>query len=444
LLPWSTQGSFFVAWALPGGRRPGSVREVVVEVVYERLAGVDISRLDHKVCVRVPGPRGRARTEVRTFGAMTGDLLDLLAWLRAEQVTVVAMEATGVYWKPLYYLLEACEDMEPQLVNPHHVKALPGRKSDVRDCEWLADVAAHGMVRPSFVPPREIRQLRDLTRLRTEVARDKVRHVQRLGAFLEDAGIKLAAVASNVIGVGPRRMLEAMVAGERDPGVLAQMALGAMRRKIPLLNQALTGYFTDHHAFVVAALLQGIDDADALLERLEAEIDRHLAPFRRQVELLCTIPGIQSTLAAVLIAEIGVDMGRFPTAGHLASWAGVCPGNNQSGKKAKRAPTRPGDRWLKGALGVGATNAIRRKGSYLHAQYWHLARRRGQGRALVAVSHTMLIAAWHIMTNDTPYQDLGADHFTTPAGRRRKNRSMINDLVAQGYTVTPPTEPQVA
>jgi transposase len=420
------------------------VREVVVEVVHERLAGVDISRLDHKVCVRVPGARGRARTEVRTFGAMTADLLELLAWLRAEQVTVVAMEATGVYWKPLYYLLEACGDIEPQLVNPHHVKALPGRKTDVRDCEWLADVAAHGMVRPSFVPPREIRQLRDLTRLRTEVARDKVRHVQRLGAFLEDAGIKLAAVASNVIGVGSRRMLEAMVAGERDPEVLAEMALGAMRRKIPLLNQALAGYFTDHHAFVVATLLQGIDDADALLERLGTEIDRHLAPFRRQVELLCTIPGIQSTLAAVLIAEIGVDMSRFPTAGHLASWAGICPGNNQSGKKTKRAPTRPGDRWLKGALGVGATNAIRRKGSYLHAQYWHLTSRRGQGRALVAVAHTMLIAAWHIMTNDTPYQDLGADHFTTPAGQRRKNRSMIKDLIAQGYTITPPAEPQAS
>lgn len=413
-----------------------------MDTVHERCAAVDVSKTDLKVCLRVPGRGARPHREVRTFGAMTHDLLQLRDWLLDNQIAVVGMEATGTYWKPLYYLLEATEGIEPWLLNAHHVKAIPRRKTDVKDSRWLCDLVEHNLVRRSFVPPRDIRRLRDLTRYRTEATRDRTRNINRLSSFLEDTGIKLSAVVSDILGVGPRRMLEALVAGERDPETLSDLALRGMRNKIPLLNQALSGHFNDHHAFMVDTMLRAIDDTTRLIDTLSEEISRQLQPFQRQIDLLITIPGIQAATAAVIIAEIGAETSVFPTAGHLASWAGMCPGNNQSGARSKNCSTTKGDAWLKGALGNAAAGAARVKGTYLHAQYRHLIGHRGKQRARVAVGHSMIVSAWHILHTGTPYRDLGPDHFTNRAGKDRKARRLISELRTLGYTltVTPPDE----
>jgi transposase len=313
-----------------------------MDVIVERCAGVDLGKIECKACIRIPSSGKRARYEVRTFSAMNDGLLQLRDWLIANGVTRVGMEATASYWKPLFYLLEAADGIEPWLLNAQHIKTVPGRKTDVKDCQWICQLVAHGLVRPSFVPPRDIRQLRDLTRYRTETVRDRIRDVNRLAMFLEDAGIKLSAVVSDITGKSARRMLDALVAGERDPQVLADLALGSLRGKVPLLTRALTNAFTEHHAFMVAAMLRAIDEADARITRLSEEIDRQLAPLRTQVQLLMTIPGISLTLAQVVIAEIGVDMDRFATAAHLASWAGMCPGNKESAGKRLSGHTRTG------------------------------------------------------------------------------------------------------
>ena len=412
-----------------------------MDVLYPRCAGIDISKTDCKVCIRVPGTSGRAQREVRTFTCMTEDLMALRDWLVDNGVTVVGMESTGSYWKPVYYLLEATEGIEPWLLNAQHVKTIRGRKTDVLDSQWICQLVEHGLVRPSFVPPRPIRQLRDLTRYRTETARDRAREVNRLITFLEDAGIKLSAVVSDITGKSARAMLDALVAGERDPGVLADLALGPMRSKRALLSRALTGYFTEHHAFMVATMLHAIDAAGTRIQALTAQIEQELKPYRHQVELLTTIPGVSRMLAPVIIAEIGVDMSRFPTAAHLASWAGVCPGNNASGARRKATPTRHGDPWLKGALGVAAAGACRTKGTYLATQYRHLVVHRGKGRALVAVGHSILIAAWHNLERDTPYRDLGPEHFTNRLSKTRQTRRLVNQLTALGHRVYLDTAP---
>jgi transposase len=408
-----------------------------MDVIHERCAGVDISKADVKVCVRVPGPGRRRRKEVRTFTTMTNDLLAMRDWLLAERVTVVGMEATGAYWKPVFYLLE--HDMECWLLNARHMKAVPGRKTDVKDAEWIAELVEHGLVRPSFVPPEPIRQLRDLTRYRTEIVRERTREVQRLEKFLEDAGIKLSVVVSDLTGKSARAMLEALIAGERDPNVLSELALGSMRGKRPVLAEALTGRFTAHHAFLARAMLDRIDAATAMEDRLSNQIDQAMRPFRRQLDLITTIPGVSARAAEVILAEIGADPARFRTAADLASWAGMCPGNNQSGATSKPGRTRHGDPWLKAALGQVAFAASRTKGTYLAARYRRIATRRGKKRALVAVGHSVLTAAWIVLSRDIAYHDLGPDHFVerlNPHAKARQTRRLIDQLHQLGYQVT--------
>jgi transposase len=405
-----------------------------MDVVHERCAGIDIGKADVKVCVRVPGPGKRRRKEVRTFSTMTRDLLAMRDWLIAEGITVVGMEATGSYWKPVFYLLE--NDIETWLLNARHMKNVPGRKTDVADSEWICKMVEHGLVRPSFVPPPEIRQLRDLTRYRTEVIRERTREAQRLEKLLEDAGIKLSAVVSDLLGKSARAMLEALIAGERDPVVLAEMAKASMRAKREILAQALTGRFTDHHAFLARTMLDRIDAVTATEVRLSEEITRQLEPFRRQVELLTTIPGVNARSAEVILAEIGVDMSRFPSAAHLASWAGMCPGNHESAGKHTSGKSRPGDPWLKGALGLAATAAARSKNTYLAARYKRIAVRRGKKRALVAVGHTILTSVWHMLTHDAEYHDLGGDYFVQRTGRARQTRRLVSQLNMLGYQVS--------
>lgn len=404
-----------------------------MDVMYERCAGIDVGKADVKVRVRRPQGK-RRRSQVRTFSTMTGDLLTMRDWLLEQGVTLVGMEATGIYWKPVFYLLE--NDIECWLLNARHMKAVPGRKTDVKDSEWIAKLLEHGLVRPSFVPPEPIRQLRDLTRYRTEVTRERTREAQRLEKLLEDAGIKLSAVVSDILGVSGRAMLEALIAGERDPGVLAELARGSMRGKRPVLIEALTGRFAEHHAFLARTMLNRIDACTATDQRLSQRIDAHIQPFRRQIEVLATIPGMSPRTAQVLLAEIGTDMARFTTPGRLASWAGVCPGNHESAGHQSTGKTRHGDPWLKAVLGQVAVSAARTKDTYLAARYRRLAARRGKKRALVALQHSVLIAAWHMLTHDVVYADLGADHFLQRTGKTRRTRRLVNQLNQLGYHVT--------
>ena len=406
-----------------------------MEVVHPRCAGLDISKKDAKLCVRVAGTGRRKAVEtVTTWSSMTSQVLALREHLIAEQVTCVVMEATGDYVKPFYYLLEDA-GFEVVLANARHVKNLPGRKSDVADATWLAQLGAHGLVRGSFVPPEPIRQLRDLTRTRTAVTRERSREAQRLEKLLEDAGIKLSAVASDILGVSGRAMLEALIAGDRNPAALADLAKRRLRSKIPALTQALTGRFTDHHAFLARIHLDLIDQHTAAIGDLTARIEVMMEPFRGFRDLICTIPGIATLTADVIVAETGADMTRFPTAKHLASWAGTTPGNNESAGKVKSSTTRPGNPYLQGALGAAAMACAQNPSTYLGARYRRIATRRGPQKANVAVQHSMLTAIWHMGHTGTLYDDPGPDYFTRLNPTRAKNRA-IHQLEAMGYTVT--------
>jgi transposase len=406
-----------------------------MEVLHPRCAGVDVSKRDAKVCVRVSG-RGRAGTTstVSTWGAVTGQVLALREHLAAEQVTLVVMEATGDYWKPFYYVLED-GPFEVMLVNARHVKNLPGRKSDVSDAAWLAQLGAHGLVRGSFVPPEPIRQLRDLTRTRTTIVRERAHEIQRLEKLLEDAGIKLSSVASDLTGVSGRAMLEALIAGQRDPTVLAELAKRRLRSKIPELTEALTGRFAEHHAFLARLHLDLIDSHTRAIDDLTARIEVVVGSFRGARELMVTIPGISTGVADVIIAETGADMSCFPTAGHLASWAGTCPGSNESAGRIKSTHTRPGNPYLKGALGTAAMSAARAKDTYLAAKYRRIASRRGPVKAIVAVEHAMLIAIWNMLTNGDTYRDPGGDFYARLNPNKTKQRA-LDQLRKMGYTVT--------
>ncbi|MGB2921246.1 MAG: IS110 family transposase [Mycobacterium sp.] len=405
-----------------------------MDVMHPRCAGVDISKRDAKVCVRVQG-RGKRRTSstVTTWGAMTNQILALREHLLEQQVTCVVMEATGDYWRPFYYLLE--EHFEVMLVNARDVKNVPGRKSDVSDAAWLADLGAHGLVRASFVPPEPIRVLRDLTRARTVITRERSRETQRLEKLLEDAGIKLSSVATDITGVSGRLMLQALIDGRDDPAGIADLAKRRLRSKIPALTEALNGHFTAHHAFMARLFLDRIDAHTADIERLSARIDEAMEPFQAARELLCSIPGISTTIAEVFVAETGAEMSVFPTAGHLASWAGTAPGKNESAGRVKSTKTRPGNRYLKGALGTAALAASRSKGTYFSAKYKRIAARRGPMKALVAVEHAMLIAAWNMLRNGEFYRDPGADYFTRRVPAKTKARA-IGQLESLGYRVT--------
>lgn len=414
-----------------------------MDVMVDRCAGLDVHKKTVTACVRTPGPGRTRRSQVRTFETFSDDLWALADWLKAEGVTEVAMEATGVFWKPVWWVLEEA-GFDLRLVNPAHVKRVPGRKTDVKDAEWLAELLEYGLLAGSFVPPKPIRELRDVTRYRTRVIQERAREVLRVHKVLEDAGIKLAAVASDALGKSGRAMIEALIAGQRDPEVLADLALVRMRRKIPELRRALVGRFNDHHAALLTELLGRLDALDATIDHLNARVDVLMEPYADQRDRLDTIPAVGKRAAEIIIAEIGVDMSVFPTSAHLASWAGMCPGNRESGGKRLSGRTRKADPWLRGLLAECGWAARRTKNTYLAAQFWQIAGRRGKEKACLAVGHSILVIAWHLLsTPGETYRELGPDWFT----RHRRNpeseqRRLIRRLEALGLKIT--VEPAAA
>ncbi|PRY63857.1 transposase [Glaciihabitans tibetensis] len=405
-----------------------------MDVVHDRAVGIDISKRDAKVCVRVPGERpGTFTNDVTIWGATTNQILELRRFLETKNVTVVVMESTSDYWKPFYYLLE--ETLPVMLVNAKNARNIPGRKTDVSDAAWLAQLASHGLLRASLVPPEPIRELRDLTRARATAVHDRTREIHRLEKFLESSGIKLTSVASNLTGVSSRAMLDALLAGERDPRVLAELAHGRLRQKIPQLVEAMTGFFTPHHAFMVRSHLMQIDTLTARIDDFTVRIEEAMAPFRDARDALTTIPGVSVAIAEVIIAETGGNMSVFPTPGHLASWAGVCPGSNESAGRVKSAHILPGNKHLKAALGIAALTAVRSKTSYLSVKYRRIAAHRGQMKAVVALEHTILTAIWHMLTTGETYLDLGPNYYANLNPDRTKNKA-VRQLEALGYEVT--------
>ena len=381
----------------------------------------------------VPDGQGGLRKEVRTFGTMTVDLLGLSDWLLSFRVTHVAMESTGEYWKPIYNILE--ENFEVLLVNARHIKQVPGRKTDVMDAEWIADLLRHGLLRSSFIPPVGQRELRELTRHRTNFVRERASLVNRIQKTLESANIKLASVASNVMGVSGRAMLEAIVAGTANANEMAGLAKGRLREKREQLDKALDGRVKPHHRFVLSELLCQVDSLDESIARFDAEIEKYCHPFEKEVELLDTIPGVAQRIAEVIVSEIGNDMSRFPTADHLAAWAGVAPGNNESAGKCYSGTTRHGDRALTSALVQAAHAAARTRNTYLSAQYHRLAGRRGKKRAIVAVAHSILVISYHIIQRKEPYRDLGGDYFDQRRPEATAKRLLIR-LQHLGYDIS--------
>jgi transposase len=415
-----------------------------MDVFVERCAGIDIGKREVVACVRTPGPGGRGRRkQTRTFSSFTGALEEMADWFAAEGVTEIAMEATGSYWKPVWYVLEERPVEQLLLVNAHQVKILPGRKSDVLDAEWLAELLEHGLLRGGFVPPPAIRELRDLTRYRKRLIQEHTAETQRIEKTLEDAGIKLDSVASELLGVSGRAMLQALVTGERDPQVLAELARGTLRKKIPALRQALHGRFRDHHALLIGMCLRHIAYLEGAIAQLDERIDALFAtevseagvPFARARDRLDTVTGVGKRAAECIIAEIGVDMTRFPTAAHLASWAGLAPGINKTGGKPGSGRTRHGDVWLSSILTQCAWAAAQTRDTYLAAQFWRLARRIGKKKAAIAVSHSILVICWHLLSDDRDYDDLGGDYFTRRNPDRQRDQ-LIAQLQNLGYRVT--------
>lgn len=410
-----------------------------MDIVHDRAAGMDISKRDAKVCVRVPGRKpGTFTSTVTTWGATTNQILELRDFLLGEHVTTVVMEATGDYWKPFFYVLE--DSLPVMLVNAKAARNIPGRKTDVSDAAWLAQLGAHGLLRASFVPPEPIRILRDLTRSRSIAVRDRTREIQRLEKFLEGSGIKLSGTVSDLMGVSSRAMLEALIQGERDPEVLAGLARGTLRSKVPELIEALTGRFNEHHAFMAGLHLDQIDSHSRIIDALTARIEEAMEPFRTAREFLTTIPGVSLKVADVIIAETGANMSVFETPGRLASWTGVCPGSNESAGRTKSAHILPGNKYLKAALGTAALSASRSKGTYLAAKYWRLTARRGPMKAIVALEHSILTAVWHMLADGECYADPGPDHFTRLDPIQAKNNA-IRKLQSLGFdvTITPAT-----
>jgi transposase len=404
-----------------------------METIVERPAALDVHKAHVTACVRVPDDRGRREQHVAEFATTVRGLLGLRDWLAAHRVQQVVMEATGVYWKAPWAILE--DEFECLLVNARHVKQVPGRKTDVSDAAWLCRLAEAGLLKASFVPPKPVRQLRNLTRYRKTQIQERAREVNRLHKALEDAGIKLDCVATDILGKSGRDMLDALVAGTTDPQVLAELARRQMRKKIPALREALEGRFDAHHALWVGAILAHVDFLDEQIDRLTDAIEEQLRPFAPAVELLCTISGIQRRGAESVIGEIGADMSAFATARHLASWAGQCPGNDQSAGKRRSGKTRNGSKWLDYALEEAAMAAIRVRDGYLAAQYRRLKPRRGHKKALGAVKHSLICAIWHMLATGETYRDLGPDFFVN-RDPERQTRRLVAQLERLGHHVT--------
>ena len=404
-----------------------------MQIVITQCAGLDVDKATVVATVRGPDARGQRQTVTATFGTMTADLIALREWLQAFGVTHVALESTGIYWKPVYYVLE--DAFELLLINMLELKHVPGRKTDVKDSEWLAQLLECGLLRSSFVPPPVIRELRDVTRYRVQQTRERGREVNRLQKVLEDAGIKLASVASDVMGASGRAMVEALIGGATDPEALADLARGRLRQKLPALRRALVGRFRPVHAFLLEQILAKIDYLDEALERLTAEIDRRVAPFAPMLTALDTIPGIDRIGAISILAETGGDMTRFPSAAHLCSWAGMCPGHDESAGKRRSGKTRKANRYLRTTLIQAGVTGSNKKQSALRALYARLKARRGHKKAVVAVGHQILHIAYYVMRDGVTYHELGPDYFQRH-DRERTARRHVKQLEALGYVVT--------
>jgi transposase len=404
-----------------------------MDVVITHCAGLDVHQATVVATTRVPDARGGRQIVTETFGTMTADLLALREWLQAYGVTHVALESTGVYWKPVYYVLE--DTFTLLLINMHELKRVPGRKTDVKDSEWLAQLLECGLLRASFVPPPPIRELRDLTRYRVQQVRDRSQEVNRLCKVLEDAGLKLTSVVTDVMGASGRGMLTALVKGTTDATVLADLARGKLRKKLPDLRRALQGRFRPHHAFLIEQVFAKIDFLDEALKRLTTEIDRRLGPFEPMLAGLDTIPGVDRIGAISIVAETGGDMRRFPGAGHLCSWGAMCPGQNESAGKRRSGKTRKGNRYLRATLIQAGLAAMRKNGSALQARYHRIKRHRGHKKAVVAVGHQVLEIAYYIMRDSVTYHELGADYFDRQHAERAVRRH-VRRLEALGFHVT--------
>jgi len=395
-----------------------------MKVVYDRCAGLDVHKKTVVACRITRTETGEWRMETRTFGTMTDDLLLLADWLRIAGVTQVAMESTGIYWRPIFNILEG--EFAVSLVNAKHIKFVPGRKTDVKDAQWIAELLQYGLLKASFIPDAPQRELRELVRYRTHLIDERTREINRIQKVLEDANLKLASVATDIMGVSAREMLTALIAGQDDPAILAQFAKARMRPKIAELERALTGRVKDSHRLLLKLHLEHIDDLNAKITALQGEIDKLLPPFD-QADLLArlqTIPGVGEKVAQIIVAEVGIDMSRFPTAHHLAAWAGLTPGKKESAGRNYSARTSKANRYLKASLVQAATAVGRSHDNYLAAQYHRLAAKRGKKRAAVAVAHSILVIVFHLMRRGTSYIDLGADYFD-----QRKSETIQNQLV---------------
>ena len=404
-----------------------------MELLIARCAGLDVHQATVVATVRVPDEQGGRRSVTETFGTMTADLFALREWLQAYGVTHIALESTGVYWKPVYYVLEGAFTL--LLINMQELKRAPGRKTDVKDSEWLAQLLECGLLKASFVPPPPIRELRDLTRYRVQQVRDRAQEVNRLCKVLEDAGLKLTSVVTDVMGVSGRAMLRALVEGTTDPAVLADLARGVLRKKLPELRRALQGRFRRHHAFLIEQIFAKIDFLDETLDRLTTEIEGRLGPFEPMLTALDTIPGVDRIGAISIVAETGGDMSRFPSAGHLCSWGAMCPGQNESAGKRRSGKTRKGNRYLRRTLIQAALGATRKNGSALQARYYRVKRHRGHKKAVVAVGHQILEIAYYVMHDRVSYHELGADYFDRRHAERAVRRH-VRQLEALGFHVT--------
>jgi len=403
-----------------------------METIIERCCGIDVHKKTIAACLLTGQPHEKPKQTIRSFSTMTHDLIACRDWLVSEGCTHVAMESTGVYWKPVFNILE--DHMEVILANARNVKNVPGRKTDVKDCQWIAQLLRHGLIEGSFIPPKPIRELRDLTRYRQQLIHQRTAEINRLQKFLEDANIKLSSVASDITGVSAQEMIEHLLQGDMTSQEMAQLAKGRLRNKIELLEQSLEGYFSEHHRLILRLSLQMIASYNEGIEKLNTEIGTRMEPHQEIAQRLETIPGVKKKTIERLIAEIGTDMNRFPSHAHLASWAGVSPGNHESAGKRKSGRATHGNKWLKAALVEAALAASKTKGSYLKARYQRLVSRRGKKRAALAVGHTILTIAYHIIKEHCVFLELGADFFD-----RLNEQHLINRLTkrinALGYKV---------